>query len=581
MKKKNICNLNGNIQSVIILFVLLAVVGCTNKGKKQENAEEAKQEMQENIDDFLKLAKVVADADCIYDFSEGLAGFVKNGKVGVINKNGEIVVSPLYDANLRYGKKATSFDNAILFIDGMALVSKNSKHGFIDKNGKETISCTFDGANSFSEGYAVVRKGEKYGVIDKTGKQIVPYKYDNIGDFSDGMASVESNEKIGYINSKGEEIVPVKYFNKYNEFLGSYDFNDGLALIAIEDDEYGKFGYINKSGKEVIKPIYDAAGNFHNGLAAVKKGDMCGYVDAKGKEIIPLIYDKVSDFSDGIAVVSSDGKYKVIDKSGKEITKPIYTTFGDVITEGMAPLGDYDTKKYKLIDKKGKEIVTAQYPHEDIARCREGLIAIKKNDKWGFIDKTGKQITPCVYDEVKEFSDGYVVVQRDGIYGYLNKDGKCTLDIVDNDLQSIIANKKRGIDEKKRANELEKERIRKEQENRGVDNQAGGNVNAILYECQTEITAIQREIEHATRVFVSLASRDVDMFKYSQMKSTYVNGVDGLVKKADKAFDNCASKLKAAGITGADAKIKEEKRNFHSAIYELRTRATQQTDMSY
>ena len=106
-------------------------------------------------------------------------------------------------------------------------------------------------------------------------------------------------------------------------------------------------------------------------------------------------------------------------------------------------------------------------------------------------------------------------------------------------------------------------------------------ISPILYECQNEITAIQREIEDVCRTFVVLGSQDVDMYKYTQMKSTFLNGVSDLQRKADKAFDKCARELQEAGYSDAVAKVNEEKRQFHSAIYELTTRATQQTDMSY
>jgi hypothetical protein len=33
----------------------------------------------------------------------------------------------------------------------------------------------------------------------------------------------------------------------------------------------------------------------------------------------------------------------------------------------------------------------------------EGFAAVKLNNKWGFIDKTGKAVIPCIYDEVKDF----------------------------------------------------------------------------------------------------------------------------------------------------------------------------------
>lgn len=103
-------------------------------------------------------------------------------------------------------------------------------------------------------------------------------------------------------------------------------------------------------------------------------------------------------------------------------------------------------------------------------------------------------------------------------------------------------------------------------------------ISPILYECQNEITAIQREIEDACRTFAILSSQDIDIFKYAQMKSTFLEGVSSLERKADKAFDKCARQLKDAGYPDAVEKINEEKRNFHSAIYGLTTRTTQQVD---
>lgn len=577
----------------LVFLMVLVVTGCASKGKKSgknQNAEKA------DVDSFLKLAKVAANADCIYDFSEGLAAFKKGDKIGVVNKNGDIVLQPtVYDGGMCIAGKGVGDFNPLLFIEGMALVRKGGyydennnlvkpwKYGYIDKNGKEIIPCTFDGAESFSEGYAVVYKDGKGGVIDKSGKQVVPYKYDMISDFSEGFAKIETDDGlIGFINTKGEEVVPIKYRS-----WGSTNFSEGFAAVGVDYGDYVKYGYIDKTGKVVIEPVYDLAGMFHDGRACVMKDGMYGYIDTKGHEVIPLIYDFVGsdmigkEFDDGVAVVYKDEHYQIIDKHGKAITEPKFTSFvGTSTSEGLFYLS-VNASENGLIDKYGKEIVPLKYHYGDIRECKEGFVGIKKNDKWGFVDKTGKQVIPCIYDDVRYFSDGYVVVKMNGVYGYLTKEGKSTFDIDDSDLKSIIANKKREIDEKKHANELEKERKRKEQASRSVDNQVGGNVNSILYECKTEITAIQREIEYTTRVFVSLASQDVDMYKYTQMKSTYINGVDNLVKKADRAFDNYANKLRDAGITDADAKIKEEKRNFHSAIYELRTKATQQTDMSY
>lgn len=106
-------------------------------------------------------------------------------------------------------------------------------------------------------------------------------------------------------------------------------------------------------------------------------------------------------------------------------------------------------------------------------------------------------------------------------------------------------------------------------------------IQPILLECQSEITTCQREIESLCRTYAALASQDIDMFKQAQMKSTFLNGVSDWVEKADRAYNRCAKKLKSAGYTNAESLIKEEKRNFHSAIYEIKSRAIQQVEMGY
>ena len=76
--------------------------------------------------------------DCISDFHEGLAFIEKDKKVGVINKMGEIVVEPTYDA--------IPCLNFLRYMNGFAIVQKNGKYGFIDKKGKEIVSCEYEEA---------------------------------------------------------------------------------------------------------------------------------------------------------------------------------------------------------------------------------------------------------------------------------------------------------------------------------------------------------------------------------------------------------------------------------------------------
>ena len=56
----------------------------------------------------------------------------------------------------------------------------------------------------------------------------VKCKYDNVGYFSEGLASVRNSDgRYGYINKEGKEVIPCNY-------LGVGVFHDGFAVVQNE-----------------------------------------------------------------------------------------------------------------------------------------------------------------------------------------------------------------------------------------------------------------------------------------------------------------------------------------------------------
>ncbi|MBU3187647.1 WG repeat-containing protein, partial [Clostridium estertheticum] len=78
----------------------------------------------------------------------------------------------------------------------------------------------------------------------------------------------------------------------------------------------GKWGFINKTGEIVIKPQFDFACNFSEGLAAIKVEGKSGFINKNGKIVIKPqfdnIYDDVSSFHEGLAMVNIGGKWGFI-----------------------------------------------------------------------------------------------------------------------------------------------------------------------------------------------------------------------------------------------------------------------------
>ena len=149
---------------------------------------------------------------------------------------------------------------------------------------------------------------------------------------------------------------------------------------------------------------------FSEGLAAVYDNSDYGgwgYMDTTGKIVIPCQYhtlepEALMDFSDGVvwAEVVYNETIQCLDKTGNVLfTLP----------------SEY---------RKGQTFIDIQ-----LGSFSEGLAWVQKEGKRGYIDKTGKEVIPCQYGDVKSFSEGLAAVYNsaDGYWGYIDKTGNTVL----------------------------------------------------------------------------------------------------------------------------------------------------------
>ena len=61
---------------------------------------------------------------------------------------------------------------------------------------------------------------------------------------------------------------------------------------------------------------------------------------------------------------------------------------------------------------------------ENYGNFSEGLAAVKINDKWGYIDKTGKIVIEPKFQLARDFNEGIAVVSTNGRYGTIDKKGE-------------------------------------------------------------------------------------------------------------------------------------------------------------
>lgn len=180
-------------------------------------------------------------------------------------------------------------------------------------------------------------------------------------------------------------------------------------------------------------------------------------INSAGDTLTGFDYTEPQDFvSDKVTVFKEKG-YVLLDKSGKELTEELNsilpmskgryfitnnndeTAFitskgkttgwyaGDIrdLIAGKEEIAVVKYKdKYGVIDRYGKQVIDCKYDKINDEMFVEGMLRVQLNDKWGHVDQSGKEITPVKYKSLGDFSEGFAWFQEDEKYGYINKEGK-------------------------------------------------------------------------------------------------------------------------------------------------------------
>jgi len=134
------------------------------------------------------------------EFSEGLAPVLLNDKVGFIDLQGEIAITPKFDPDGGGGCVLNGRVGPSRFSEGLAAVQLKGREwgkewGFIDRHGNWVIQPAFACAAPFSEGLALIGVRDeqgawRYGYIDKTGAVVIKPQFSNAHSFAGKLALV-------------------------------------------------------------------------------------------------------------------------------------------------------------------------------------------------------------------------------------------------------------------------------------------------------------------------------------------------------------------------------------------------------
>lgn len=332
---------------------------------------------------------------------------------------------------------AAAFAWAGDFSEGLAPVMtehKDGKFGFVDTAGRLAIPPAFAGAGGFSDHRAPVLADGKWGYVDVTGDTVIEPAYDWAGPFREGFAAVSVAGGFRFIDTAGRPLDTLP-------FGEVRDFREGLAAVKIGDEDSGTWGFIDRSGAIAIPPLFAGVPRgFAEGLAVVEtdleSAGRVGFIDTSGGYAFDTLFDAAGDFSEGLAPVGRgslrggrfEGLWGFLDKEGRVAVEPRFAWAGGF--RGGRALVRLAGGGYALVDRIGA-VATAFpdsiVPLPPVSDDRTAFRLRGLRGRYGYMDATGSPTLPPRYSEAGPFREGWARARMgrasEGFWVYVDRKG--------------------------------------------------------------------------------------------------------------------------------------------------------------
>ena len=390
------------------------------------------------------------------DFQNGYLRICLNGKFGLVNKEGHIIVPCIYPEIVNY-----NIERQWEFVqNGYVLVKEKTYRGLVQIQNPQdyTLNCVyneirlhsnskFSGVLLEPDNYIVALNDNLCDIINlKTGQSVTTIKgldIQNVCIIVDECVVLEIIENDStfyrvYPISKNGLSVDFSNIGKLNgNYLqvsrnnkwGLFDITHCCEIISCEYEEMGlpvsnisvikkdrKYGFLDiLLNQMIIDNSYDKAFPFHEGLAAIQKQGFWGYIN-KNNQRIADGYEAAHNFCEGLAAVKKGGKWGYIDIHGKVVI-PFRFEKAQSFSDGLAAVAF--KIRYGYIDYNNKTIIPFKYNYA--FPFKEGIAEVSDNGGSGTISKNGKEIDweynrQEYYDDT-DYARNTWDAMTDGMYG--------------------------------------------------------------------------------------------------------------------------------------------------------------------
>lgn len=418
--------------------------------------------------------KIPVQYDDAGAFDLGLAIITLKGKKGMINTQGKIILAPAYDdVSLNKYQLYDALAPLRRHCDCMPQASPEDinrwcrieftrlgRKGCARMDGTILLQPEYNELSISSDGIITESNG-KAALFDTAGKQLIPALYDRINVSNERplyfaqdrpcptLYVVNKGEKTGLFDQQGRQVLPVKFAH--------YLFPAPGIIEAEPSSNYDTSFYYTTTGRLIATSTllqqYQLADTDRFIVSTYRDGQLqkLSLTDDKNHTLFTQTHNGYEDSYDRDEPRYHSGLLKFtlpttgalpntyLDRNGHIKTFAAYERT-DHFFDGLAKAWHNDKTGY--IDTSGHEVIPVIY--DGITRMRdEQVFEVEKDNLHGIISYTGKTIVPVAYDRISKWTDSSNtwLVTKDDKMGLIDSTGKELLPPVYNSIESITSSR--------------------------------------------------------------------------------------------------------------------------------------------
>ena len=401
-------------------------------------------------------------ANPIYETIEGLPYkegelLVKlDGKYGVINNKGNNLVEPEYDQITvdNYTTEEEGYKRAGYIVSNTT--EDGYRYGYIDIDGNVLLEPEYTEISRITNIkddnniYLIVAQNGQYGLV-KNQEPIIKNEYQSISYNSESNTlTLEKTKRYGVATLDGEVIIPTEFVQidstgiyiyatdvdgnvtAYKEDGNPAEIDSNVYILNTENENYqikidntqgSSYSILNQAGEQITKQNYSYINYLYDNYFIVSvTGGKVGVINDKEEPVIEIQYDSIEkvEGTDYILTrLSQNSSTQLYDKNFKQLCE---------MTNAIVKKEDNYIKIYNDTETKYFDLEGNEKQNTDIFPDNQ-IYAKSKDEKWGFVDKSGNVVVDYIYDKVTDLdSYGYAGIKLDGKWGVVDANGKVILE---------------------------------------------------------------------------------------------------------------------------------------------------------